>query len=232
MTNTNLAVTDPRAKRWGSIAKWLFLIFGFAVMAPFVWLAVGGLIGFILLFVVWTATWMLRPYVYDKAANIRLMLIRREAMKNPIETLLNTYRERCNDLDRRKTAIEQFYGAILNMQSKVNDIAEKYGKSDKDYIKLSTDAAKLLSVYKLRCEKWKEASNLLSRFKEEIERANMIWEAGCAAAAAKESSGYTEADFFIQLKTDTAFDSIDANYNAALASLDTALLDAPTNQTK
>jgi len=54
----------------------------------------------------------------------------------------------------------------------------------------------------------------------------------CAAAAAKESSGYTEADFFIQLKTDTAFDSIDANYNAALASLDTALLDAPTNQTK
>lgn len=47
MTNTNLAVTDPRAKRWGSIAKWLFLIFGFAVMAPFIWLAVGGLVGFI-----------------------------------------------------------------------------------------------------------------------------------------------------------------------------------------
>lgn len=220
-------ITDPRAKRWAWSARWLLLFpLGF-VIAPYVMTALFGLFGALIGILGMVATWMLRPWVTSVAANMRLKLIRHEAAKNPVDTLLETYRKRCISLDERKGAIERLNAQIMTFADKVDDIAARYGDKDRDYVKLSTDLVNLRRVYEHRCLKWREARKLLDRFKEECDRGNMIWEAGCAAAAAKESSGYTEDDFLQALKTDTAFDAIDTNYNAALASLDTALLDEP-----
>ena len=59
----------------------------------------------------------------------------------------------------------------------------------------------------------------------------MIWDAAQAAAAARETSGLTEDEFFAKLRAETAFDSIQKSYNDALASLDSALLDGPSTET-
>ena len=56
----------------------------------------------------------------------------------------------------------------------------------------------------------------------------MIWEAAQAAAAARETSGLTEDEFFAKLRTETAFEAIKKSYHDALASLDTAMLDGPS----
>ena len=56
----------------------------------------------------------------------------------------------------------------------------------------------------------------------------MIWEAAQAAAAARETSGLTEDEFYAKLRAETAFDAIQKSYNDALASLDTAMLEGPS----
>ncbi len=228
MTNTNPAIfSDPRAKRWGNFAKILaLLVVGFFV-APFIWVAIGGLIGLIVALVLVGGAWMSRHWVYSVAANARLNLIKAEARKNPVETLEEDLRRKHVALDERKTNIEKLNAQIRTFGDKVDDILNRYGKEDPSYIKLSRDLLDLKRIYKHRCDKWNEALNSLERFAEEIDRAKMIWEAACAAAAARETSGLTEDEFFAKLKTETAFDTIQDNYNQALASLDTALLDEP-----
>lgn len=228
MSNTSVTPLDPRAQRWGTAAKIAALLAVGFLVAPYIWMAIGGLIGLIVAVAIVGAAWFSRDWVFMAAANARLSLIKKEASKNPVETLQEVHRTRTIELDQRKTAIEQLAGQIRNFEQQVGDIGHKYGKEDRDYIRFSNDLVNLRKVYAHRVEKWKEAAALLGQFKEQIERADMIWKAGCAAAAARESSGYTEKDWLNELKTDTALDSINANYNAALASLDSSL-DTPVN---
>lgn len=53
----------------------------------------------------------------------------------------------------------------------------------------------------------------------------MIWDISKAAAAARESSGLTEDEFYAKIKSETAFDSVQTGYNEAIASLDTMMID-------
>ncbi|MFA6290033.1 MAG: hypothetical protein WC661_21825 [Opitutaceae bacterium] len=56
-------LNDPRAKRWGNVAKYgAVLVVGFFA-APYVWVSIGGLIGLVVAFVLITAVWMTRRLV-------------------------------------------------------------------------------------------------------------------------------------------------------------------------
>lgn len=227
--NTATNNIDPRAKRWGNIAKYIFLFFALAIFAPFIWLAVGGLIGLVLLVAIWVAAWMVRPWVFTKAANLRIMLLKHEAAKNPIPTLQENLRKENVALDERKSKIEKLNSAIRNFDSQIQEIANKYGKQHPAYIQMSKDLIDLRRIYADRCNKWNKAMKELKRFADEIECAQTVWDASQAAAAAREASGLTEDDWMTELKTKTALDSVQNSYNEALASLDTAMLeDAPT----
>lgn len=221
-------VTDRRARLWGNIAKYGALLTVGFIVAPFIWIAIGGLLGLIVAGIVFLGTWMLRPVVFSIAANLRLKFIKAEASKNPVETLQNDLKVKTEALGVRKDAIEKLNGQIRTFSDRVDGIKTNYGEKDPGYIKLSRDLQDLRRIYVHRCEKWREASKQLERFEEEIRRANMIWEAAQAAAAARETSGLTEDEFFAKLRTETAFDSINQSYNDALASLDTAMLDGPS----
>ncbi len=203
------------------------LVVGFFV-APFIWVAIGGLIGLVVAGLVILTTWMLRPVVFTFAANMRLKLIKAEAAKNPVETLQNDLKDKAQALGKRKEAIETLNSQIRTFSDKVDEIKSRYGTEDGGYQKLSRDLADLRRVYSHRCEKWKEAREQLKLYEEEIQRANMIWEAAQAAAAARETSGLTEDEFFAKLRTETAFEAIKKSYNDALASLDTAMLEDPS----
>lgn len=228
-TTSNQAIfNDPRAKRWGNFAKYAALLVVCFFIAPYIWIAIGGLIGLLAAAAVLIGTWMIRPWVYAVAANARLKLVKAEARKNPVETLEEDLRRKTVALDDRKTNIEKLNAQIRTFGDKVDEILNRYGKTDGGYIKLSRDLLDLKRIYKHRCEKWNEARVQLDRFAEEIDRAKMIWEAACAAADARETSGLTEDEFFAKLRTETAFDTIQNSYNQALASLDTALLDEPS----
>lgn len=224
-------INDPRARFWGNLAKYgAILVVGFFV-APYIWVAIGGIIGLIVAAAVLLTTWMLRPVAFSFAANMRLKLIKAEASKNPVETLQNDLKDKMVALDKRKDAIETLNSQIRTFSDKVDDIKATYGADDAGYQKLSRDLVDLRRVYVHRCEKWKDAREQLKLYEEEIKRASMIWDAAQAAAAARETSGLTEDEFFAKLRTETAFDAIKKSYNDALASLDTALLEGPSTAT-
>lgn len=221
-------INDPRARFWGNLAKYGALLVAGFLVAPYIWVSIGGLIGLIVAAVVILAAWMFRPVAFSFAANMRLKLIKSEAAKNPVETLQNDLKDKAQALGKRKEAIETLNSQIRTFSDKVDEIKTRYGAEDAGYQKLSRDLADLRRVYAHRCEKWKEAREQLKLYEEEIQRANMIWEAAQAAAAARETSGLTEDEFFAKLRTETAFETIKKSYNDALASLDTALLEGPS----
>ncbi|HEY8994088.1 MAG TPA: hypothetical protein VIM71_05470 [Lacunisphaera sp.] len=221
-------INDPRARLWGNVAKYGALLVAGFLVAPYIWVAIGGLIGLIVAVGVIIAAWMVRPVVFSFAANMRLKLIKAEAAKNPVETLQNDLKDKAKALSDRKDAIEKLNSQIRTFSDKVDEIRASYGPEDAGYLKLSRDLADLRRVYAHRCEKWKEAREQLKLYEEEIKRANMIWEAAQAAAAARETSGLTEDEFYAKLRAETAFDAIQKSYNDALASLDTAMLEGPS----
>ncbi len=223
-------ITDPRAKRWAFLAKAAALLVGGFFIAPFIWTAIGGLVGLVAAGIAIGAIWMVLPAVGSLAANMRMKLIRVEAAKNPVETLMNDLHDKTVALDGRKTQIEKLNGQIRTFADKVAGLKEKYGVNDSGYVKLAGDLTDLKRIALNRAEKWKEAKKQLERYEESIDRAQMIWEAGNAAAAARESSGLTDEDFYARLRAETAFDSIQQNYNEALASLDTSMLEEPAVQ--
>ncbi len=224
-------ITDPRARRWGNAAKWLLLFpLGF-VIAPYIATALFGLAGLVVGILGMVATWMLRPWVFAKAANLRLKFIKHEAAKNPVESLQNELQRRMQALDERKTAIGKLNGSIRTLEDKVALLVQKYGREDPACVKLAQQAKDLNRVADNREEKWKLAYQQLQRFEGEIERAAMVWDAAMAAAAAQESSGLTEEDFMAKLKTETSLDSIRTTFNETLASLDTDLLQSDAERT-
>lgn len=221
-------INDPRARFWGNLAKYGSLLVAGFFVAPYIWVAIGGLIGLIVAGAVILAAWMLRPVAFSFAANMRLKLIKAEAAKNPVETLQNDLKDKAQALHNRKEAIETLNSQIRTFSDKVDEIRATYGAEDAGYLKLSRDLNDLRRVYAHRCERWKEAREQLKLYEEEIKRANMIWEAAQAAAAARETSGLTEDEFFAKLRAETAFEAIKKSYNDALASLDTAMLEGPS----
>lgn len=205
------------------------LCIGFAV-APFIFTAIGGLIGLGVAAAILGTTWMMLPALQSGAANMRLKLIKAEAARNPVETLQLDLRDKTVALDERKTAIERLNGQIRTFGDKVDGIKAKYGPQDSAYLKLAADLVDLKRVAAQRAVKWKEARVQLERYEESIQRAGMIWDAGQAAAAAHESSGLSEDEFYARLRAETAFDAIQTSYNEALASLDTSMLDSDTER--
>lgn len=222
--------TDPRAKRWAFVAKAIALLTVGFFVAPFVFTAITGLVGLLAALAVVGFTWMVLPAIGNAAANMRLKLIKAEAARNPVETLQNDLRNKTVALNDRKVNIERLNGQIRTFADKVGEIKDKYGANDSGYVKLSADLADLRRVAAHRAEKWKQAHAQLKRFAEEIDRAGMIWDAANAAAAARESSGLSEDEFYAKLRSETAFDAIQNGYNEALASLDTSMLEDPVER--
>lgn len=214
------------ARRWGAVAKYAAILGVGFVVAPYVFTAITGLFGLLIAGVLILGTWMVLPSVEAAAANLRLKLIKAEAAKNPVETLQNAYREEVLVLAEREKAVQRLNGQVRTFADKVSAIATRYGPNDPSYIKLSGDLKGMRQLAENRVLRLREARDALVKKAEAIQRASMIWDAAQAATAAQESSGLSEAEFFTQLRTETAIDAIQNSYNEALASLDT-MLDIP-----
>src|SRR4051812_17096150 len=119
-------INDPRARFWGNVVKIGAVLVGGFLVAPFVWVAVGGLLGLAVGVAIIVVTWMLRHWFFDVAANMRLKLIKAEAARNPVETLQEEYRKEMIRLDERKTAIESLKAHILHFEDKTAEMEAKY----------------------------------------------------------------------------------------------------------
>ncbi len=64
----------------------------------------------------------------------------------------------------------------------------------------------------------------IGEFEAEIEKANILWDVGQAAAAAGESAGMSDEDFYAKIKVKSSLNAIQDKLNMSFAQLDVALL--------
>lgn len=221
--------TDPRAKFWGNIAKWLFLVFAFAILGPVFWLAFGGLIGACLFVGTYVAAWMVRPWVFTKAANMRLWLVKHEAAKNPVETLNAEHLRQSQMLEERKKGIESMAGAIKTLDQTIDALEAEFPDSP-ELPQMRQDQAELENLLRARREDWQQAYISLGEFAKEIQRVSRLWEVSLAAAKARKQSGLTEEEWLSKLKTQTSIDAIRTNLNTQLAALSSENMQAEADR--
>jgi hypothetical protein len=186
--------------------------------APFVYIAIGGLIGLLIFGGIVTATSFIAPVVARKAANWRLGLIKAEAAKNPIETLQNDYAKQAQQLDAFGDRLTTFNAEIQNFQTKLGTFRKKYSAEEAKVF--DEQLAKMKKLLELRTKNFQSAVQELSRYALEIQKADAIWKMGQAAAAMTKAAGMTEDDFFDKISRETALDSVQTNLNKSFAELD------------
>jgi len=216
---------QQQASRWKTIAVCVGAIFLGLLVAPIIFVSIVGLVGLgIALAVAAVITiggWALLPYLGMVAANLKIKLLKQEASRNPVETMQN-------ELKRRQILLEQFKQKIIVFGSKVKTFQDKVEGLKRqfpaDAPQFEESLSKMKQLYVVRQQKYKEAEQGISEFEAEIEKANILWDVGQAAAAAGESAGMTDEDFYAKIKVKASLSAIQDKLNLSFASLDVALL--------
>lgn len=222
---TPTSTIDPRAKRWGLFAKYAALLAVGFFVAPYIWVAIGGLIGLVAAGGLLLGVWMLAPAVETAAANMRLRLIKAEAAKDPISTLQNEYHRRAQLLNERKTKIETLAAKTAGFGNKLAGFKRDYPGEAQVYQEIYD---KMVLLLKRSREQWVLAERQLDAFDREIDKAKAKWDMALAAADLRQDAGKVEAEFFAKLKVECSFDAIEDGMNTAFSQLDTLLMESET----
>ncbi len=197
------------------------LLIGF-VVAPFVFIAIKGLIGLVIAGAVSLVAINLAPWFGRKVANWRLKALKHEAAQNPIETLQNDYKSRIEALQSFRDSIRNFNGEIKMFADKLEGFKLKYpneaNKFDQQYSQMRT----LLAI---RTSKYEEAKGNLKLYESEIQKADALWQMSLAAASMNKAAGVDAEEFYAKIQVETALDSVQKSLNTAFSDLEISLLD-------
>ncbi len=221
--NELIGIDDQkRRQRIETVVKVVGLaVVGF-IVAPFIFVAIKGLIGLAIAGTIGLAGIYATPWIAAKFANWRLKLIKAEAMKNPIETLQNDYSRRQEALGQFLESIKKFAAEVMTFKDKLVTFSKQYpDEADK----FKDNLLKMNQLLQLRQAKYKDAKENLADYELEIQKASAIWDMGQAAAQMNKAAGMSQDDFFAKIAVETALDSVQKNLNTAFAELETSLLD-------
>ena len=131
------------------------------VVAPFIFIAIQGIIGLIVAAAISFVCWKFTGWFAMKVGNWRLKAIKAEAMKNPIETLQN-------DFVRRQDALTKFRGSISKFTAEIANFADKLVGFNKQYPeeaeKFKGQLNKMKQLLSLRENKYREADRNLDEY--------------------------------------------------------------------
>lgn len=202
------------------IVKILILLVGGFFVAPFVFIAVKGLIGAVLAVAVGLTVIQLAPWFAAKMGNIRLKMLKNEAMKNPVETLQRDFMTRQEALKKFRNSIVTFGAAIQNFADKLAGFQKQFPSEASNFLEKLNKMKQLLAF---RTKKLYEAESGLRGYALEIEKAEAIWEMSVEAAKMNEAAGVDMDEFERQLQVKTAIGSIQNNLNSAFSELELSL---------
>ncbi len=211
---------DKTRQRWVMIFKWGLGIVGAALVAPVIFMAIGGILGLIVAGVVSFTAIQLAPVFSFKLANWRMKLLMEEAEKNPIQTLNNLLIEKTQELNVASEAIKQFDQSILDFGSKVDTFKVEYPDDALMYEGILQRMKEVLEAMK---NAHRAAKNEVQGLGTQIQRATAIYDMALAAQKVTTLSGTAEKQVFADIKQRIAFDSVQSQLNGAFASLNHAL---------
>lgn len=213
---------EKRRRRIELAVKVLALpVIGFFI-APFVFVAIGGMIGGLVALVIGLLCVFMTPWLGMKLANWRLKSIKAEAMKNPIETMENEHKAKVEILGRMKESIRTFFASVQSFHDKLAGFKEQFPQDSKQF---DDQYKAMVQLLNMRKAKYNEAKRNLSQFESVINRAKAIWAMAQEAAKMRKSAGADVEAFYSRLKTETALDSVTSSMNSAFADLELALMD-------
>jgi hypothetical protein len=201
------------------------LIVGF-VVAPFIFIAIQGLVGLVVAAGVALIAINLAPWFATTVANWKLKALKAAAAANPIETLENRYKERQEALVKIRENIKQSYAVLEGLYSQIQEHSERYPDRPSQYL---TKYQKLKALVALRAEKYKTAQRNLVSYAELIEEKRSDWKIALTMAEASKLANVGE-DFQSKLLQDTALTTIQDGLNVSFAELETSLLDEEVNE--
>lgn len=201
------------------IAKYLKLgmtFVGLVVVAPFVFLAVKGLIGLVIAGVIGLGVVQFSPVVAIKFANWKMKLIVDDASKNPIETMKNIFISKTEELQHADENITAFDTEVENFDDQLEGFNKQYPDEAEKYQALSE---KMHQALQDMMEQQKDARVALRDFEGRIKKAEAIYRMACAAQKVLTLQGSAESQVFDQIRTQVAFDSVRTQLNSAFAKL-------------
>jgi hypothetical protein len=203
---------------------------GFFV-APFVFIAIKGIVGLVVAAAISFVAIQFMPYFGSLVANWRLKAIKAEASKNPIETLQNDLMDKANGLANYKVQLGTLIGSIRLNESRFSDFKEKYPANTSAIQHFQDDIDKMKSVYKLRVNKYQQAMANLSAYEDKINWAKGEWEMAQSIAEMNKVAALDGDAFLKQIQVDTAFDSVQKSVAVAFSDLEISFVDESSSNT-
>jgi vacuolar-type H+-ATPase subunit I/STV1 len=200
------------------------------VVAPFIFTAIGGLIGLAIASAVGFTLIQLAPYFTLKVANWKYRLIDAEkvahvkavtaaAAENPIETLTNL-------LTAKRSAFKEFQANVVaatsardTFKSKVAKFAERYPARA---VEFQTQLKRIVDLVEKKKRALQDAQKSLEDGDMKLEEMKAYWEMSKDAIALNKAAGMDTGDAFEKLKADTACDAVFESMNTAFAQLEVA----------
>lgn len=191
-----------------------------AVVGPYAWLALEGIIAIGAFIGTAAVAWAVAPMLATMIANWRIKLLVDEAERNPIETLQNDLIESQTEYDTQDTAIEAFeteYGTVSDL---VEDLKKTDPEDVASYIAIRDEMANSLEVLRGEQSSFKA---VILEMKKAVDKARRIYKVANAINKALEKSATAQQAVFREIKQQVAFDTVRGNMNKARARLRSAV---------
>lgn len=188
------------------------------VIAPFIFAAVGGLIGLGLALLVWMFGLKLMPWLSMKAANLGLKMIKYEAWRNPIETMQGVAAERSETIKEAEGQARKFSGEVRNYEQQLVKMKNNYPE---EAPRFEAHLQAMQTLLTRRYAAIRTAKAGLAEYERQIEKMDVIWRMTKASDALSVSAGkLTRGDAIQKIKSDEAFKAVEFSMATSFAELD------------
>lgn len=230
--DTQVVAQEIVAKR-DKFSGWIKLAALAAVgllVAPFIFMAIGGLVGLAIAAAVGLTLVQLAPWFALKIANWKYRLIDAEkvdhikkvvgaAEQNPIETLTALLIAKKQAYQVFKASVTQAITARSNFKDKVEKFKVKYPVRAHEF---ETQLARMTDLVERKKKALTEAQTTLEDGDNKLEEMKAYYEMSKDAIEANRAAGMDTGDAFEKLKADTACDAVFESMNMAFAQLEVA----------
>lgn len=224
---TEITQKRDKFKNWATIIG--LGVIGLLI-APFILMAIGGLIGLGIAAAVAFVLVQLAPWFALKIANWKYRLIDAEkvdhikkvasaAEQNPIETLTSLLIAKNKAFEVFKASVEQAVTARSNFKGKVEKFKAKYPARAAEF---EAQLARMTDLVERKKGALGEAQQALEDGAHKLEEMKAYYEMSKDAIEANRAAGMDTGDAFEQLKADTACDAVFESMNMAFAQLEVA----------
>lgn len=200
------------------------------VAAPFVFIAIGGVVGLAAAAAVGVTIVTLAPVFSLKIANWKYRLIDAEkvahikavtgaAADNPIETLTALLIAKKGAFNVFKASVEVAVTARSNFKLKVETFKKKYPARAAEF---EAQLARMTDLVERKKKALAEAQQSLEDGDNKLEEMKAYYEMSKDAIEANRAAGMDTGDAFEKLKADTACDAVFESMNMAFAQLEVA----------